>query len=178
MLLSIPFITRRRFSFFPSILKKRARSNVYRKTRNVSVGLTRNRSITRAAALSSDFIPDDVLRIPDRIDTSDAVDFLVGSGFPDRRRIPSEFYKLRAQTSVQPPLKALPIQRNALNTDVLGVGAHVVINRQSDRLDYRVPASVLICHRRKQRREVLFSTGRVGSGHKKPRWTLQSYIRC
>lgn len=174
--------TRRRPFFLPYSGRKnhtRVNHQIYRKTRNMSVGRTRNRAITKAAALSSDFIPDDVLRIPDRIDTSDMVDFLVGSGLPDRRRIPNEFSKLRAQASVQPPIKASPIPRNAFNTDVLGVGAHVVTSdRQSDKLDYRVPASVLTCVRRSQRRQVLFATGRTGSGHKKPRWTSQSYMRC
>lgn len=179
MLLALSFGSRRRFPFFPG-MRKHVRINplIYRKTRNISVGRTRNRAITKTAVLSSDF-NDNVLRIPDRIDTPDAFDFLVGSGVPDRRRIPSEFFKLRSQKSIPPPLKASPIPFNAFNNSVLGVGARVVTSdRQTDKVSFRVPVSVLTCHRRKQRRQVLFATGRSGSGHKRPHWSSDSFIRC
>lgn len=40
------------------------------------------------------------------------------------------------------------------------------------------PQRVLVCVRRGQRREVLFAKGRVGGGHRKPRWNAYSYWRC
>lgn len=47
------------------------------------------------------------------------------------------------------------------------------------RLAFSIPRNVLICIRRKQRKQVLFATGKAGkSGQKKPKWTEDSFIRC
>lgn len=38
-----------------------------------------------------------------------------------------------------------------------------------------------ICHKRQERREVLFAIGRTGKGgakNKRPTWTQESYVRC
>lgn len=38
-----------------------------------------------------------------------------------------------------------------------------------------------ICHRRQERKEVLFAIGRTGKGgakNKRPTWTQESYVRC
>ena len=43
---------------------------------------------------------------------------------------------------------------------------------------YYTRPDVMVCVRRKQRREVLFATGRAGGSHKKPRYTEESKIIC
>jgi len=40
------------------------------------------------------------------------------------------------------------------------------------------PLHVPECHRRKQRREVIFARGKGGGGHKRPRWSSLSHVRC
>lgn len=43
---------------------------------------------------------------------------------------------------------------------------------------YYVRPDVMVCVRRKQRKEVLFALGRAGGSHKKPRYTEESKIIC
>lgn len=50
--------------------------------------------------------------------------------------------------------------------------------RSAEHLRFVLPRSVLVCVRRKQRREVLLALGRGGSRHKPPEWNEESYIRC
>lgn len=45
------------------------------------------------------------------------------------------------------------------------------------RLRY-VRSDVMVCVRRNQRRQVLAALGKLGGGHKKPRYTSDSYIIC
>lgn len=45
-------------------------------------------------------------------------------------------------------------------------------------LQFNLPRQVLVCVRRKQRREVLFALGKGGGKHKRPEWSEDSYIRC
>lgn len=156
-----------------------------RGVRTVKEGRTRNWSITKRHLLSSDSETLNTPRLLDlsdrvrpRLDPSDTVDILVGSGIPDARRIPEEFKRVRV-VSTLPSIKVAPVPSNTHNRDVLGVGAHVVeTSARSLAPAFRIPASVLICSRRKQRRSVLFAFGRTGRGHKRPRWKQSSYIRC
>lgn len=48
----------------------------------------------------------------------------------------------------------------------------------SPAISFAVPAKVALCVRRKQRREVLFATGKGGGRHKRPRKNLFSNVRC
>lgn len=50
--------------------------------------------------------------------------------------------------------------------------------RSAEHLRFVLPRSVLVCVRRKQRREVLLALGKGGSRHKRPEWSEESYIRC
>ena len=43
---------------------------------------------------------------------------------------------------------------------------------------YYARPDVMVCVRRKQRKEVLFATGRAGGNHKKPRFTEESKYIC
>ena len=43
---------------------------------------------------------------------------------------------------------------------------------------YYTRPDVMVCVRRKQRREVLFATGKAGGGHKRPKYTETSKIIC
>lgn len=43
---------------------------------------------------------------------------------------------------------------------------------------YYTRPDVMVCVRRKQRREVLFATGRAGGGHKRPKFTEESKYIC
>lgn len=45
-------------------------------------------------------------------------------------------------------------------------------------LSFNVPPQVMVCVRRKQRKEVLFALGKAGGRHKSPKWSDESYIRC
>ncbi len=45
-------------------------------------------------------------------------------------------------------------------------------------LQFTIPPQVMICVRRKQRREVLLALGKGGTGFKKPKWNEDSFIRC
>lgn len=45
-------------------------------------------------------------------------------------------------------------------------------------LQFSMPRQVLVCVRRKQRREVLLALGRGGGRHKPPKWDEDSFVRC
>lgn len=45
-------------------------------------------------------------------------------------------------------------------------------------LQFSMPRQVLVCVRRKQRREVLLALGRGGGRNKPPKWDEDSFIRC
>lgn len=50
--------------------------------------------------------------------------------------------------------------------------------RRYEFLGFDVPSSVLVCVRRKQRRQVLFAKGKNGRGNRRPRWNATSHIWC
>lgn len=50
--------------------------------------------------------------------------------------------------------------------------------KSAEHLSFILPRSVMVCVRRKQRREVLLALRRGGSGNRRPKWTEESYIRC
>ena len=50
--------------------------------------------------------------------------------------------------------------------------------RRFEFLGFDVPSSVLVCVRRKQRRQVIFAKGKNGRGNKRPRWNATSHIWC
>lgn len=47
-----------------------------------------------------------------------------------------------------------------------------------ERVAFASPRKVMVCVRRKERREVLFAKKRTGAGNKRPRWTETSYTAC
>lgn len=54
-----------------------------------------------------------------------------------------------------------------------------IINRATARPSrVEFARSPSVCSRRKSRREVLFAKGRGGGGKRKPRWSLNSFVRC
>lgn len=63
---------------------------------------------------------------------------------------------------------------------VVGVPRSEVVpaGRHAEYLRFALPSQVMICLRRRQRRQVLFALGKGGSGHRPPEWKEESHIRC
>nr|DAW32785.1 MAG TPA: hypothetical protein [Microviridae sp.] len=101
----------------------------------------------------------------------------LAEGFIDNRYFaPSRRYDVQSEENRSIARKAL----------VLSPSVHLAPSGQLlepsgrffDRLGFSVPQQVLVCVRRKQRRQVLFAKGKSGSGNRKPRWNANSYIWC
>lgn len=66
------------------------------------------------------------------------------------------------------------------NNDVLLPPSPAVVptGARAEHLSFLLPKSVMVCVRRKQRRQVLLALGRGGAGNKPPHWSDESYLRC
>ena len=101
----------------------------------------------------------------------------MAEGVVDNRYFaPARRYDVQSQKSRQIARKAL----------VLSPSVHLAPSGQLlepsgrffDRLGFSVPQQVLVCVRRKQRRQVIFAKGKNGRGNRKPRWNATSHIWC
>lgn len=103
----------------------------------------------------------------------------VFSGIADARTYFPDI-SFNPQSSLSRPLLSVarkPIKRQS---KVIASPSNQVVpsGRRAEHLRFAVPAQVIICVRRRQRRQVLFAFGKGGSGHRKPQWKADSYIRC
>lgn len=82
--------------------------------------------------------------------------------------------------SVNDSVRSSQVSRRALVTPLGHSTANVSIvprGRRYEFLGFDVPSSVLVCVRRKQRRQVLFAKGKNGR-NRRPRWNVTSHIWC
>lgn len=75
------------------------------------------------------------------------------------------------------PVTRVPIRKTQY---VVGVPRSEVVpaGRHAEYLRFALPSQVMICVRRRQRRQVLFALGKGGSGYRPPEWKEESHIRC
>lgn len=103
----------------------------------------------------------------------------VFSGIADARTYFPDI-SFNRQSSVSRPLLQVARKPVKRQSRVIASPVNQVVpdGRRSEYLRFAVPSQVLICVRRKQRRQVLFALGKGGSGHRNPKWKAESRIRC
>lgn len=55
---------------------------------------------------------------------------------------------------------------------------YIYIRDKERNIGWENPWKMIICLKRKMRREILAANGNLGGAHKKPKWTQFSYVRC
>lgn len=99
----------------------------------------------------------------------------IAQGLPDRRFVPmSDGFR----RNVSKELSRLPVK---VSPDLVMAPPSPAVHptgKSAEHLSFILPRSVMVCVRRKQRREVLLALRRGGSGNRRPKWTEESYIRC
>lgn len=128
-------------------------------------------------ALHREYLADPALTLMRKGSDAEVIDAL-SQGLSDRRtgvfftRLSGQFRNGLFQELRRYPVKVAP--------DVLLPPSPAVhpTGSRGERLSFSLPQSVMVCVRRKQRREVLLALGRGGAKHKPPKWNEESHIRC
>lgn len=178
-------VTRKASRFSSQKLRSHWNLNAYKSAkRGLQYNPYKERSLWRYAPLFHDSsrLVDPVVRLtgftPGELeDRYDSLPDVVAEGFPDFRRFafqPFSFERDTSQSIARTPARIRGTKYLVAPPSpvVSPAGVH------NQYLQFDSPRQVLICVRRKQRREVLFAFNRAGGGHKRPKWREDSYIRC
>lgn len=121
-----------------------------------------------------EFLADPALSLMKRGMTDVEVLDSLSQGVADKRSL--SFFNGSASRISKRILRRFPVMASS---DVLLPPSPAIhpSGSKGERLSFALPRSVLVCVRRKQRREVLLALGR-GGRNKPPEWNEESYIRC